>query len=455
MYVSSDILKKWEPLLEHADLPKIKDSYRKQVTAALLENQEKSLRSNPRRQSLMEAGETPANVSADFGGPNSNNTTNISSFDSVMINMVRRNMPNMVAYDVCGVQPMMQPTQLIFALRAVTTAAADADLRDNPEAMYNEVSSAYSGAGTQAGSSPSLLNTGGTYTYGTGLATAVAEKRGTAGGVAFPEMGFTIEKVTVTAKERALKAQYTDELAQDLQAVHGMNAETILTEITQGEILAEINREVLRTLYVVAKVGSQNTDLTTLGTYDLTTDSDGRWSVERFKGMLFQIEREANQIARDTRRGKGNLVLCSSDVASALALAGVLDYAPALNTSGLEVDDAGNTFVGVLNGKYKVFVDPYAVPEASAQAAAGHNFFVVGYRGSNPLDAGFFYCPYVPLQLYKTRDSESFQPKLGFKTRYGMVANPFAEGVVKGLGVLTANANQYYRRSRVTNLIGT
>jgi hypothetical protein len=454
MLINNSLMKKWAPLLESKELPEIKDKFRKAVTAVLLENQEKANRVG-NAHALMEAGETPNNVSGDFGAPNSNNTTNISGYDPIMISLVRRAMPNLVAYDICGVQPMTMPSSLIFAMRSRYIGTGDdSDLTNNTEAFYNEADSDFSGTGTHAGNNPAVLNNAspGTFTRGTGYNTATGEALGSTGGD-WPEMGFTIEKVSVLAKTRALKASYTVELAQDLKQVHGLDAETELANILSGEILAEINREILRTVYIVAKKGAQQSDLANAGVYDLDVDSGGRWSAEKYKGMHFQIEREANQIAKETRRGRGNIILCSADVASALAISGKLDVAPALQTN-LEVDDTGNTFVGVLNGKYKVYIDPYAIPSTpTAEADSGHNFFVVGYRGSSQYDAGIFYCPYVPLQMFRATDSETMQPKIGFKTRYGVVANPFAEGATAGLGALTANANVYYRRTKVINLV--
>jgi len=424
----SDLIKKWAPVLEHADMPAIKDAHRRLVTAQLLENQRDAM--STQAEALTE-DTAPANV-----------TANVSKYDPILISLVRRAMPNLVAYDICGVQTMNGPTGLIFAMRSnyVSGNALGA------EAFYNEADSDFSGTGTHAGTDPSVLNDAvpGTYTNGVGKATADAEILGTDGNPAFPEMGFEIEKLTVTAKSRALKAKYSVELAQDLKAIHGLDAEQELANILSSEILAEINREVIRTVYSIAKIGAQNTDLTTAGVFDLDTDSNGRWAVEKFKGLLFQIEREANRIAQETRRGKGNMIICSSDVASALVMAGMLDYTPALSTN-LQVDDTGNTFAGVLNGRYKVYIDPYATG----------NFFVVGYKGSSSYDAGLFYCPYVPLTMYRAVDDTSFQPKIGFKTRYGLIASPFAQGGVKGAGALTANANVYYRRVKVTNLTGT
>lgn len=422
------LIEKWAPILEHADMPAIKDSHRRAVTAQLLENQRISM--GQQAEALTE-DTAPTNI-----------TANVSKYDPVLISLVRRSMPNLIAYDVCGVQPMTGPTGLIFAMRPKFAAAGSL----TTEAFYNEADSDFTGTGTQAGTDPSVLNdtVPGTYTNGAGMTTAAAEALGSDTGGAFAQMGFEIEKVMVEAKSRALKAQYSVELAQDLKQIHGLDAETELANILSSEILAELNREVIRSIYVTAKPGAQNTDLTTAGAFDLDTDSNGRWSVEKFKGMLFQVEREANSIARETRRGKGNFIVCSSDVASAFAMAGVLDYAPALSTD-LQVDDTGNTFAGILQGRYKVFIDPYA----------SGNFFVVGYKGASSYDAGIYYAPYVPLQLYKAVSDETFQPKIGFKMRYGMVANPFAQGLTKGNGVLNANSNNYFRRVAVKNLTGT
>jgi hypothetical protein len=377
-------------------------------------------------------------------------------------------MPNLVAYDLAGVQPMSGPTGLIFAMRSRYTS------QGGTEALFDEADTAFSGqdanfnrtngfsdvtAGmgttSQSGSNPSVLNpvssassTG--YDVGQGLRTDDAENLGDGIG-AFNQMAFSIEKVTVTAKSRALKAEYSLELAQDLKAIHGLNAEAELANILSTEILAEINREVIRTIYKVAEQGAVQ-NVATPGVFDLDIDSNGRWSVEKFKGLLFQIERDANAIAQRTRRGKGNIILCSADVASALTMAGVLDYTPALNAN-LNVDDTGNTFAGVLQGKYRVYIDPYAANLTSANATPGNQYYVVGYKGSSPYDAGLFYCPYVPLQMVRAVGENSFQPKIGFKTRYGMVANPFAEGTNQGLGALTVNQNRYYRRVAVKNLM--
>lgn len=415
-----DLVKKWEPVLEAEGAPTITDSYKKKVIAQLCENTIVESRNN---QEILSEDAAPVNV-----------TGNIAKYDPILISMVRRAMPNLIAYDICGVQAMTGPTGLIFAMRPkyVEGTALGAD------AFYNEANTAFSGAATPAhsGSMPDVLATG------NAMATADGEKLGSDTGSAFAEMGFEIEKVMVEAKTRALKAKYSVELAQDMKALHGLDAETELATILSTEILAEINREIIRTMYNVAKPGAQ-TGTTTAGTFDLDLDSNGRWSVEKFKGMMFQIEREANQIAKETRRGKGNFIVCSSDVASALAMAGILDNNPALQ-NGLQVDDTGNTFAGVLlNGKFKVYVDPYATGD----------YFMVGYKGVNSYDAGMFYAPYVPLQMYKTMNDETFQPKLGFKTRYGLVANPFAHGIEKGNGALVANKNVYFRKVKVANIL--
>lgn len=415
-----DLVKKWEPVLEAEGAPTITDSYKKKVIAQLCENTIVESRNN---QEILSEDAAPVNV-----------TGNIAKYDPILISMVRRAMPNLIAYDICGVQAMTGPTGLIFAMRPkyVEGTALGAD------AFYNEANTAFSGAAApvHSGSMPDVLTTG------NAMATADGEKLGSDTGSAFAEMGFEIEKVMVEAKTRALKAKYSVELAQDMKALHGLDAETELATILSTEILAEINREIIRTMYNVAKPGAQ-TGTTAAGTFDLDLDSNGRWSVEKFKGMMFQIEREANQIAKETRRGKGNFIVCSSDVASALAMAGILDNNPALQ-NGLQVDDTGNTFAGVLlNGKFKVYVDPYATGD----------YFMVGYKGVNSYDAGMFYAPYVPLQMYKTMNDETFQPKLGFKTRYGLVANPFAHGIEKGNGALVANKNVYFRKVKVANIL--
>jgi len=434
MFLSENLQEKWEPILEHSDLPKIEDNYKKAVTAVILENQEKAL--NEDRATLEEAA------------PLNSTGSSISNWDPILISLVRRAMPNLVAYDICGVQPMTGPTGLIFAMKARYNDYPTETRLNNSEALHGEARSAYSsGADPTAGpvgsdpisdpfdtSSPSYADT-----TGSGMTTAAAESLGDAAGNHFAQMSFTIEKATVTAKSRALKAEYTLELAQDLKAIHGLDAESELANILSSEILAEINREVVRNVNLQAKTGAADT--ATAGTFNLDVDANGRWSVEKFKGLLFQIEREANTIAQETRRGKGNFILCSSDVASALSMSGVLDYAPALST-GLNVDDTGNTFAGVLNGRVKVYIDPYA----------GVDYMTVGYRGSNPYDAGMFYCPYVPLQMVRAVGENTFQPKIGFKTRYGMVSNPFV-GATPNDGMATAGTNQYYRKMAVSNIL--
>jgi hypothetical protein len=431
---NEELMKKWGPVLEHTAVPGIKDGHRKAVTAQLLENTENALREGSAYSPASFLNEAaPVNASADLTGA-------VKGYDPVLITLVRRAMPNLIAYDIAGVQPMTGPTGLIFAMRsnyANTTASTG-------EAFYNEADTDFSGTGTHAGSPfPTDFANTSLWGTGTGMSTAAAEALGTGGGSPeFAQMSFSIEKVSVTAKSRALKAEYTTELAQDLKAIHGLDAETELANMLQAELLAEINREVVRTVYATSTVGAQ-TGTAAAGTFDLDVDANGRWSVEKFKGLMFQIERESNQIAKDTRRGKGNILICSSDVASALQMAGVLDYTPALNSNALNVDDTGNTFAGVLNGRFRVYIDPYA----------GSNYLVVGYKGSSTFDAGLFYCPYVPLQMVRAVGENSFQSKIGFKTRYGMVANPFAEGITAGAGALTANANKYYRKVRVTNIL--
>lgn len=432
MKVSQELFEKWQPVLEHADVPTIEDKHRRMITAHMLENTKVALGSQS--EALTES-EVPNNV-----------TGNVSKYDPVLISLVRRSMPNLIAYDVAGVQPMTGPTGLIFALRPKYANGTPNAITNGDDAFYNEADSDFSGTGTHDGTDPSVLNdpTPGTYTNGTGMDVAAGELLGTDGNPAFNEMGFEIEKVSVEAKTRKLKAQYTVEFAQDLKAIHGIDAEGELAGILAAEILAEINREVIRTIYVTARQGAQNSDLANAGRFDLDVDSNGRWSVEKFKGLLFQIERDANAVAKATRRGKGNFLICSSDVASALAMAGMLDYTPALSTN-LQVDDTGNTFAGVLNGRYRVYVDPYATG----------NFYVVGYKGASAYDAGLYYAPYQPLMLHKAIGEDSFQPKIGFSTRYGLVANPFAEGTTKGAGALNANSNVYFRRVKVENLTGT
>lgn len=420
MFLSEQIEKKWEPVLKHESLPAIADPYKRAVTAVVLENQEKALREE---RNLMEA--THANATG----------ASIDNYDPILISLVRRALPNLMAYDVAGVQPMTGPTGLIFAMKSHYSS------QTGTEALFNEADTDFSGAGTHAGSNP----VDGTYTTGTGVSTSTAEGFGDS--TTLNEMAFSIEKTTVTAKSRALKAEYTVELAQDLKAIHGLDAESELSNILSQEILAEINREVIRTIYKVAKTGSAST--ATPGTFDLDVDSNGRWSVERFKGLMFNIERDANVIAQDTRRGKGNFIICSSDVASALAMSGVLDYSSGLSNS-LTVDDTGNTFAGVLNGRFRVYVDPY-----SANTGAASQFYVCGYKGSSAYDAGLFYCPYVPLQMVRAIDPSTFQPKIGFKTRYGMIANPYvvkSDGTTDG-DTFTAARNQYYRKVKVSNLM--
>jgi len=444
MYLSETHEKKWQPVLEHADLPKIGDSYKRAVTATILENQERAMKEDSAF--LSEAA------------PTNSTGASISNWDPILISLVRRAMPNLIAYDIAGVQPMTGPTGLIFAMRSRY------DAQNGTEALFDEADSDFSGrnkAGSavdgysttaHAGTNPEVLNDSpaGTYTKGTGMTTAAAEALGDAAGNSFAEMAFSIEKSTVTAKSRALKAEYTMELAQDLKAIHGLDAETELANILSAEILAEINREVVRTIYINAEKGSPAGHVTTAGVFDLDTDSNGRWSVERFKGLMFNLERDANRIAQRTRRGKGNIIITSADVASALQMAGVLDYTPALNNN-LTVDDTGNTFAGVLNGRFKVYIDPYSANSASA------HYYVVGYKGTSPYDAGMFYCPYVPLQMVRAVGQDTFQPKIGFKTRYGLQANPFAEAgtgdaaVINGAG--SANANRYYQRTQVANLM--
>ena len=469
MFNAEYLQEKWAPILDYQGLDGIKDSHRRMVTAVLLENQERNLREE--REFLSE-GPTMAtgstSISSNVGGAGFGGQSAAAGptagFDPVLISLIRRSMPNLVAYDVAGVQPMNGPTGLIFAMRSRYVN------QSGTEALFNEANSSFSGQAStniqtsgmvdstvglgttsQSGTNPGLLNPNSTanqYAYGVGegMRTDDAENLGQSGGPQFNEMAFSIEKVTVTAKSRALKAEYSLELAQDLKAIHGLNAEAELANLLSTEILAEINREVIRTIYKVARSGAQS-NVATQGIFDLDVDSNGRWSVEKFKGLIFQIERDANAIAQETRRGKGNIILCSADVASALTMAGVLDYTPALNAN-LNVDDTGNTFAGVLQGKYKVYIDPYAANVASNQ------YYVVGYKGTSPYDAGLFYCPYVPLQMVRAVGENSFQPKIGFKTRYGIVENPFSQGSAsQGLGVLTTNSNRYYRRVRVDNLM--
>jgi len=476
MFQSEHLVEKWKPLLEYEGLDKIEDNHKRSVTAVLLENQEKFLRESSAFQEsgslLSEAAPTNSAGSnpAGFSG-NATASGPVAGFDPVLISLIRRAMPNLVAYDLAGVQPMSGPTGLIFAMRSRYSS------QSGTETFYNEVDTAFSGqpgGGTkltagdtdvsagmgttsQGGTNPSVLNPVGgagsqtSYNVGQGMRTDKAEALGDGSTNEFNQMAFSIEKVTVTAKSRALKAEYSLELAQDLKAIHGLNAEAELANILSTEILAEINREVIRTIYKTAEQGAVQ-NVATAGIFDLDIDSNGRWSVEKFKGLLFQIERDANAIAQRTRRGKGNIILCSADVASALTMAGVLDYTPALNAN-LNVDDTGNTFAGTLQGKYRVYIDPYAANITAANATPGNQYYVVGYKGSSPYDAGLFYCPYVPLQMVRAVGENTFQPKIGFKTRYGLVANPFAEGTTQGLGTLNVDANRYYRRVAVKNLM--
>ena len=446
MFQTEHLQEKWQPVLEHPDLPKIEDSYKRAVTTLILENQEKALKED-------------ASFLTETAPVNSMGGGQLDTWDPILISLVRRAMPNLIAYDVCGVQPMTGPTGLIFAMRSSLTS------QDGAEALVDEVFPDFSNqnaAGTIGGgdigsteTNPAVLNdspSAGTYVSATGMTRSEAEALGDSGTNAFAQMAFSIEKSTVTAVSRALKAEYTMELAQDLKAIHGLDAETELSNILSTEILAEINREVIRSLYVTAVKGAQ-VNTTTAGIFDLDTDSNGRWSVEKFKGLMFQIERDANAIGQQTRRGKGNMIICSADVASALQMAGVLDYTPALNNT-LNVDDTATTFAGVMNGRFRVYVDPYSANVAASQ------YYVCGYKGTSPYDAGLFYCPYVPLQMVRAVGENSFQPKIGFKTRYGLAANPFAAAGAVAAGdtvnadaSLDANTNAWYRRVKVTNLM--
>jgi hypothetical protein len=442
MFLSEQLQKKWAPVLEHADLPKISDPYKRAVTAVVLENQIQAMQKDAGI--LNETAPTNSSGTGGFGGADAQNAGPVAGFDPILISLVRRSLPNLIAYDICGVQPMTGPTGMIFAMRSMY--GTDRAASTGAEAFYNEANTSFSGQGAQQTLSMKSTTSDGPFQI-FNANTATAMPTATAEGLTPVEMGFSIEKVTVTAKTRALKAEYSMELAQDLKAVHGLDAETELSNILSSEILAEINREVLRTVYTVAKPGAL-VGTTTAGTFDLDTDSNGRWMVEKVKGLAFQIEREANQIAKLTRRGKGNTLICSSDVASALAMAGLLDYQSALNSQvSLQVDDTGNTFAGTLFGRIKVYIDPY-FPTASTS-----EFAVVGYKGTNAYDAGMFYCPYVPLQMVRAVDTNTFQPKIGFKTRYGLVANPFAEGTAQGLGALNAGKNNYYRAFKIQNIM--
>ena len=449
MYLTEELQKKWTPVLEHPELAAIKDPYKKAVTAMILENQQQAMQSEA--QSLNE-------TAYGTGGP-TNIAGGVQNFDPILISLVRRALPNLIAYDVAGVQPMTGPTGLIFAMRARYTGQGSG----NPEAFFNEANTIFSGqrssdhtgnplqgfANSTTGdtiTNPVNSLTANAFTTGVGLNTVDAENLGSDTTTPFQQMAFSIEKVTVTAQSRALKAEYSLELAQDLKAIHGLDAETELSNILSTEILAEINREVIRTIYSTAVAGAQY-GTTNAGTFDLDTDSNGRWSVERFKGLIFQIERDANVIAKQTRRGKGNVLIVSSDVASAMAMAGVLQYTPALSAD-LQVDDTGNTFAGLLHGRIKVYIDPYFGGYQSNQ-----ELVTIGYKGTSPYDAGLFYCPYVPLQMVRAVDQFTFQPKIGFKTRYGMVANPFAQGLTQGNGALNPRTNVYYRIFQVKNLM--
>jgi hypothetical protein len=449
--LNEQLIAKWKPVLEHEDLPRISDAHKRNVTAVLLENTEKAIRESGGSTGAGLLNEVATNSAGTGGYGGIANVSGAAGYDPILISLIRRAMPNLIAYDICGVQPMTGPTGLIFAMRsqyANSTAKGS-------EAFYDEANTGFStvpsGANTfgnaHTGDSGAFAVASGAaaYNFAGGMNTATAEALGVAAD-SFPEMAFSIDKVAVTAKSRALKAEYTMELAQDLKAVHGLDAETELANILQSEILAEINREVVRTVNLSARTGAQE-GTTTAGIFDLDTDSNGRWSVEKFKGLMFHLEREANKIAKDTRRGKANIVICSSDVASALQMAGVLDYTPALNSNNLQVDDTGNTFAGVLNGRFRVYIDPYTTG----------NYMTVGYKGANAFDAGIFYCPYVPLQMVRAVGQDTFQPKIGFKTRYGMVANPFARSQVGSPnvsdGTLISASNSYYRRVIVNNIM--
>ena len=481
MYNAEKIMEKWAPLLDAEGVDPIKDAHRRSVTAVLLENQEKFLAEQSAFENgtsmLTEAAPTNSGNAVGASGAFSGGATvagPVAGFDPVLISLIRRSMPNLVAYELAGVQPMNGPTGLTFAMRSRYTN------QSGDEAFFNEPESAFSAnkagtnigqatqgdytaatdddgtvgfgsTGTQRGTNPAILENNASdavqaqYSVGQGMATGDSEALGDGVNGDFNEMAFSIEKVTVTAKSRALKAEYSLELAQDLKAIHGLNAEAELANILSSEILAEINREVIRTIYKTAEAGSQ-VNVANSGFFNLDVDSNGRWSVEKFKGLLFNIERDANRIAQRTRRGKGNIILTSADVASALTMAGVLDYTPALNAN-LQVDDTGNTFAGTINGKYRVYIDPFSANSAQNQ------YYVVGYKGTSPYDAGLFYCPYVPLQMVRAVGENSFQPKIGFKTRYGLVSNPFAEGTAQGLGRITSNSNRYYQRTVVQNLM--
>jgi len=450
MYLSETYVQKWAPVLEHPELDAIKDPYKKAVTAVILENQERAMREEAQAYgNMFEA--VPNSVGGGMS-PVTGGEGNIKGFDPILIGLVRRALPNLMAYDVCGVQPMTGPTGLIFAMQAkyANTGNSVLTTADTPEALYNEANTAWSGANvhTATAMAGNVANSSilGTANTGTGMATATAEVLGST----MAEMGFTISRVSVVAKSRALKAQYTLELAQDLKAIHGLDAEAELSNILSTEILAEINREVVRTLYAVANVGVTGVSTATFNLAS-SADTSGRWAVEKFKGLLFAVEKACNKIAKDTRRGKGNILIVSTDVASALSMTGLLDYQGALtNNTNLAVDDTGNTFAGTLFGRLRVYVDPYSV--------TGSDYVIVGYKGATPYDAGVFYCPYVPLQMVRAIDPDTFQPKIGFKTRYGLVQNPFGnsqQGADTAIsGVLTNDTNTYYRKFQVLNLIG-
>ncbi len=430
-----NLVQKWKAILEHSDFAPIKDNHKRKTTAMLLESQAKASRQQG-------TGLFEGTLNEDAAATTV--TGNVAKYDPILINLVRRAMPNLIAYDICGVQALNGPSGLVFAYKPKYINGVT-----RTDAFYREADTDFSGTGTHAGSDPSVLNNtpAGVYTNGTGMSTAAGEILGTDGNPAFGEMGFDLDSFTVQTKTRALKATYTVELAQDLKQIHGLDAETELANILSSQLLADLNREVIRTIYHTAKAGAQNSDLTQAGVFDLDTDSNGRWSKEKFQGMLFQIDRDANRIAQETRMGKGNFIICSSDVASALSMSGMLDYAPALSTE-LQVDDTGNTFAGILNGRYRVYVDPYATGD----------FYVIGYKGANAYDAGLFYCPYIPLQMYKAVSEDSFQPKIGFKTRYGLASNPYAQidgnGNAISNGALVANSNVFYRRVKIANLAG-
>lgn len=443
MNLVEQIRNKWAPVLDHKDLPNIPESHRRTITAIALENTENALRNNAQQGAEQ-------NMLGEAAPTNNMGAGHIDTFDPILISLVRRALPNLIAYDVCGVQAMTGPTGLIFAMKSRY------DSQTGDEAFYNEAntskSTVVSGANTigqkHVGTSFDAdtdgdLAANGVYNYAQAMALAQAEALGSAGNVAFGEMAFSLDKISVTAGSRALKADYSLEMAQDLKAVHGLDADAELSNMLAAEILAEINREVVRTINVTSKVGSQDGTTAVPGLFNLDVDANGRWSVEKFKGLMFHVEREANKIAKLTRRGKGNIIICSSDVASALQMAGVLDYTPALNSNTLDIDDTGNTFAGILNRRYRVYIDPYVTG----------NYMTIGYKGKNIFDAGLFYCPYIPLQMVRAVDQDTFQPKIGFKTRYGMVANPFHTGSGASSGALTEDSNVYYRRTVIANIL--